>query len=155
MLKTSFNYYKLQILNQHFSQQPHFIWLQSKVHIQFIFYFIILLSKLSYSIHPFHASFHIHQFHASLNVADIPDEVLDEFTELRNDSTAHDLLKEKTSMEFWCAIDHSYPNVALLLLRVPVPFALPIFVKVFFKLFCKLKPRQEIDWMFKITGDWL
>ena len=59
----------------------------------------------------------------SLNVADVPDEVQDEFTELQNDSTAHDLLQEKTLMEFWCAIRHSYPNVALLLLRVLVPFA--------------------------------
>ena len=35
-------------------------------------------------------------FHASLNVANVPDEVQDEFIELRNDSTAHDLLQEKT-----------------------------------------------------------
>ena len=34
-------------------------------------------------------------FHSSLNVADVPDEVQDEFTELRNDSTAHDPLQEK------------------------------------------------------------
>ena len=87
MLKTNLNYYKLQILNPHFSWQPKRpCWLQSTVHIRFIFYFIILLIKLSYSIHP---------FHASLNVADVPDEVQDEFTELRNDSTAHDLLQEK------------------------------------------------------------
>ena len=121
MLKTSLNYYKLQILNLHFSWQLQFSWLQSKVHIQFIFYFIILLIKLSYSIHSFHASFHIHPFHASLNIADVLDEVQDEFTELWNDSTAHDLLQEKTLMEFWCAMLHSYPNVALFSLRVLVP----------------------------------
>ena len=102
--KTSLNYYKLQILNPHFSWQPNRpCWLQSKIHIQFIFYFIILLIKFSYSIqpfhasfhiHPFHASFHIHPFHASLNVADVPDEVQDEFTELLNDTTAHDRLQE-------------------------------------------------------------
>ena len=52
-------------------------------------------------------SFHIHPFNAPLNVADVPDEVQDEFTELRNDSTAHDLLQEN----------------ALLSLQVLVPFA--------------------------------
>ena len=128
MLKTSLNYYKLQIQNLNFSWQSNRpCWLRSKVHIRFIFSFIILLIKLSYSIHPFHASLHIHPFHASLhihpfhaslNVADVPDEVQDEFTELRNDSTAHVLLQEKTLTEFWCAMRHSYPNVALLSLRV-------------------------------------
>ena len=59
-----------------------------------MFHFIILLIKLSYSIHPFHASFNISP-HASLDVADVPDEVQDELTELRNDSTTHDLLQEK------------------------------------------------------------
>ena len=121
MLKTSLNYHKLQILNPHISWQPNRpCWLQSKVHIQLIFYFIILLVKLSYSIDPFHASIPIHPFHASLNVADVTDEVQDEFTDLRNDSTAHDL---KTLTEFLCAMRHSFPNVALLLLRVLVPFA--------------------------------
>ena len=115
MLKTSINYYKLHILNLNFSWQPNRpCWLQSKVHIRSIFYFIIFLIKLSYSIHP---------FHASLNVADIPDEVQDEFTELQNDSTAHGLLQEKRLIEFWCAMHHSYPNVALLSLWVLVPFA--------------------------------
>ena len=120
MLKTSLNYHKLLILIPHFSWQPNRpCWLQSKVHIRFIFYFIILLMKLSYLIHPFHASIHIHPFHASLNVADDPDE----FTELWNDSTAHDLLQEKTLTEFWFAMRHSYPNVALLSLRILVLFA--------------------------------
>ena len=79
----------------------------------------------------------------------------DEFTELRNDSTANDLLQEKTLTELWCDIRHSYPNVALLSLRVLVPFASTYLCEVFFQLFCKLKQRQEIDWMFKMTEDWL
>ena len=86
-----------------------------------------------------------------MNIADVPDEVQDEFTELRNDSTAHDLLQEKMLTKFWCDMHHSYPNVELLSLRVLVPFAstYSIFVKVVFQLYCKLKQRQEIDWMFK------
>ena len=62
-------------------------------------------------------------FHASLNVADVPDEVQDEFIELRNDSTAGDLLQKKMLTEFRCAMHHSYPNVVLLSLGVLVPFA--------------------------------
>ncbi|KAH0819600.1 hypothetical protein GEV33_003191 [Tenebrio molitor] len=46
-------------------------------------------------------------FHASLDVADVPDEVQDEFLELRNDSTARDLFQEKTLTEFWCAMRRS------------------------------------------------
>ena len=91
----------------------------------------------------------------SLNVADVPDEVQDEFTELWNDSTAHDLPQEKMLMEFWCAMHRSHPNVALLSLRVLVPFASTSLLKVVFHLFCQLKQRQEIDWMFKMTRDWL
>ena len=34
-------------------------------------------------------------FHVSLNVADVPDEVQEEFLELWNESTARDLLQEK------------------------------------------------------------
>ena len=170
MMKTSLNYYKLQILNLNFSWQPNRpCWLQSKVHIQFIFYFLILLIKLSYSIHPFHASFHIHPFHASFHIHrfyasfhihpfhtslhhdDILDEVQDEFTELRNDSTAHDLLQEKTLTEFWCAMCHSYPNVGLLSLQVLMPFATSYLCESCFSTLCKLKQRQEIDWMFKMT----
>ena len=33
------------------------------------------------------------------------------------------ILQGKTLTEFWCAMRHSYPNVALLSLRVLVPFA--------------------------------
>ena len=118
MLKTSLNYYKLQILNPHFFCQPNRpCWLQSKVHIHFLFYFIILLIKLFNS--PISC---VHPFHVSLNVADVPDEVQDKLTELRNDSTAHDLLQEKTLTEFRCAMRHSYSNVELLSLRVLVPF---------------------------------
>ena len=103
-------------------------------HIQFIFYFIIPLIKL-----------HIQFTHfASLNVADVPDEVQDEFTELQNDSTAHDLLQEKTLTEFWCAIH-------ILMLRCfcygyLCHLLLPIFGKVVFQLFCKLKQRPR-NWL--------
>ena len=152
MLKSSLNYYKLQILNPHFSWQANRpCWRQSKVHIKFIFYFIILLIKFSYSIHPFHASLHIHPFHASLNVADVTDEVQDEFTELRHDSTAHDLLQEKMLTTFWCAMRHLYPNVALLSLRVLVTFASTYLCESGFSTLLQIKTKARNRAMFKMT----
>ena len=71
----------------------------------------------------------------------------DEFTEQRNDSTAHDLLQEKTLTEFWCASRHSYPNVALLSLRVLVPFASTYLCESGFStiLQIKTKARNRLD----------
>ena len=82
-----------------------------------------------------------------MNVADVPDEVQDEFTELGNDSTARDRLQEKTLTEFWCALRHSYPNVALLSLRVLVPFASTHLCESGFSslLQIKTKARNRLD----------
>ena len=44
-------------------------------------------------------------------------------TEMRNDSAPHDLLQEKTLTEFWYAMHHSYPIVALLSLQALLLFA--------------------------------
>jgi hypothetical protein len=86
-------------------------------------------------------------FHASLDVADVPDEVQDEFLELRNDSTARDLFQEKTLTEFWCAMRRSYPNVALLAFRVLVPFASTYLCESGFStlLQIKTKARNRLD----------
>ena len=62
-------------------------------------------------------------FSTSLDVASIPDEVQDEFLDLRNDSSARDLFNEKLLPQFWCAMYRQYPKVTLLALRVLVPFA--------------------------------
>jgi hypothetical protein len=86
-------------------------------------------------------------FHVSLDVADVPDEVQDEFLELRNDSTARDLFQEKTLTEFWCAMRRSYPNVALLAFRVLVPFASTYLCESGFStlLQIKTKARNRLD----------
>jgi hypothetical protein len=86
-------------------------------------------------------------FHALLDVADVPDEVQDEFLELRNDSTARDLFQEKTLTEFWCAMRRSYPNVALLAFRVLVPFASTYLCESGFStlLQIKTKARNRLD----------
>ena len=70
----------------------------------------------------------------------------DEFTELRNDSTAHDLLQEKTLTELWCAAA-AYPNVVLLSLWVLVPFASTYLCESGFStlLQIKTKARNRLD----------
>jgi len=62
-------------------------------------------------------------FSSALNVASLPDDVQDEFLELRNDSSARDQFKEKTLNEFWCGMHQKYANVAALALRVLLPYA--------------------------------
>ena len=86
-------------------------------------------------------------FHASLNVADLPDEAQHEFTELRKDSTDRDLLQEKTLTQFWSAMRHSYPNVALLSLRVLAKFASTYLCESGFStlLQIKTKARKRLD----------
>ena len=56
--------------------------------------------------------------------------------------------------DFSCAMLHSYPYVALLSLRVLVPFTSNFLCESGFQLYGKLKQRQEIDWM-SIRWDWL
>lgn len=62
-------------------------------------------------------------FSSALNVASLPDDVQDEFLELRSDSSARDQFKEKTLNEFWCGMHQTYANVAALALRVLLPYA--------------------------------
>ena len=62
--------------------------------------------------------------------------------------------RKKTLTKFCCAMSHSYPNVTPLSLQVFVPFASTYLCESGFQFFCKLKQRQEIDRMFKMTWDW-
>uniref|UniRef100_UPI00358FBA27 zinc finger BED domain-containing protein 5-like n=1 Tax=Myxine glutinosa TaxID=7769 RepID=UPI00358FBA27 len=62
-------------------------------------------------------------FSATLDVFSLPDEVQDEFLDLRNDSPARDLFQEKSVTQFWCAMHQSYSKVSMLALRVLLPFA--------------------------------
>lgn len=62
-------------------------------------------------------------FSSSLDVASLPDEIQDEYLDLRNDSSSRDLFREKDLNQFWCIMYESYPKVALLALKILVPFA--------------------------------
>ncbi|XP_076056323.1 zinc finger BED domain-containing protein 5-like [Oratosquilla oratoria] len=59
-------------------------------------------------------------FSTELDVSSIPDEIQDEFLDLRNDSSAHDLFKVKSLTQFWY---QSYSKVSMIVLRVLVPSA--------------------------------
>ena len=139
MLKTSLNYYKLQILNPHFFWQPNWpCWLQSEVHIQFIFYFIIPLINLLCSIHPFcviecclrpwWSAGWIYRaaewFHSSWSTPG---------------KNVNGILEG--------ILSNSYPNVALLLLWVLVPFASTYLCESGFStlLQIKTKARNRLD----------
>ena len=54
---------------------------------------------------------------------------------------------EKTLTEFWCVMRHSYPNIALLSLRVLVPFASTYLCESGFSplLQIKTKARNRLD----------
>jgi hypothetical protein len=58
-----------------------------------------------------------------VNVADLPDEIQDEFLDLKSDSAVRDLFVQKGCSEFWCVMYNSYPQVAMYAFKVLVPFA--------------------------------
>ncbi|XP_023216822.1 zinc finger BED domain-containing protein 5-like, partial [Centruroides sculpturatus] len=82
-------------------------------------------------------------FSASLDVASIPDELQDEFLDLRNDSSAHNLFNEKLLTHFWCDMYHSYPNVIMLAFRVLVPFVSTYLCESGFSTLLRLKPKER------------
>lgn len=61
-------------------------------------------------------------FSPHLNIDSIPDEVQDEFLDMKNDSSARSLFGEKLLTQFWCVMYKSYPNISMLALRVLLPF---------------------------------
>lgn len=82
-------------------------------------------------------------FSASLDVTSIPDELQDEFLDLRNDSSARDLFSEKLLNQFWCIISKSYPNVAMLAFRVLVPFVSTYLCESGFSTLLNLKTKTR------------
>lgn len=61
-------------------------------------------------------------FSSSLDVASLPDEIQDEYLDLKNDSSSRDLFREKELSQFWCAMYGSYPKVSMEALKILIPF---------------------------------
>ena len=82
-------------------------------------------------------------FYSAFDVSNIPDEIQDEFLDLRSDSSAHDLFKEKSLTQFWCAMYQSYSKVSMTALRVLVPFASTYLCEAGFSTLVTLKTKNR------------
>ena len=78
-----------------------------------------------------------------LDVSSIPDDIQDEFLDLRNDSSARDLFKEKSMTQFWCAMYQSYSKVSMTALRVLVPFASTYLCEAGFSTLVNIKTKNR------------
>ncbi|XP_076065336.1 zinc finger BED domain-containing protein 5-like [Oratosquilla oratoria] len=81
-------------------------------------------------------------FSTKLDVSSIPDEIQDEFFNLRNDSSAH-YLKVKSVTQFWCAMYQSYSKVSMIALRVLVPSASTYLCEAGFSTFVNIKTKNR------------
>ncbi|XP_064100780.1 protein FAM200A-like [Macrobrachium nipponense] len=77
------------------------------------------------------------------DVSSIPDEIQDEFLDLKNDSTARDLFKVKSVTEFWCAMCQSYYKVSMIALRVLIPFASAYLCETGFSTLVNIKTKNR------------
>ena len=82
-------------------------------------------------------------FCMELDVSSIPDDIQDEFLDLRNDSSARDLFKEKSMIQFWCAMYQSYSKVSMTALRVLVPFASTYLCEAGFSTLVNIKTKNR------------
>ena len=82
-------------------------------------------------------------FCMELDVSSIPDDIQDEFLDLRNDSSARDLFKEKSMTQFWCAMYQSYSKVSMTALRVLVPFASTYLCEAGFSTLVNIKTKNR------------
>ena len=82
-------------------------------------------------------------FCMELDVSSIPDDIQDEFLDLRNDSSARDLFKEKSMIQFRCAMYQSYSKVSMTALRVLVPFASTYLCEAGFSTLVNIKTKNR------------
>ncbi|XP_068234222.1 zinc finger BED domain-containing protein 5-like [Palaemon carinicauda] len=82
-------------------------------------------------------------FCTELDVSSIPDEIQDEYLDLRNDSSAHDLFKAKYVTQFWCGMYQSYSKISMIPLRVLVPFASTYLCEAGFSTLVDMKTKNR------------
>ena len=62
-------------------------------------------------------------FSNCLDVSNIPDEMKEQFIELKNDLAARDIYHEKSLSQFWCDMSESYLHISKLGFQILLPFA--------------------------------
>ena len=85
-------------------------------------------------------------FSSTIGIESIPDEVQDQFIDMRNDSTALEIFQEKSLTELWCRMYPSYPAVSLIAFSV-LPFPSTYLCEAGFSslLQIKNKARNKVD----------
>ncbi|XP_068227879.1 zinc finger BED domain-containing protein 5-like [Palaemon carinicauda] len=82
-------------------------------------------------------------FCTELDISSIPDEIQDEYLNLRNDSSARDLFKVKSVTQFWCGMYQSYSKISMIALRVLVPFASTYLCEAGFSTLVNMKTKNR------------
>ncbi|XP_068238447.1 zinc finger BED domain-containing protein 5-like [Palaemon carinicauda] len=77
------------------------------------------------------------------DVSSIPDEIQDEYLDLRNDSSARDLFKVKSVTQFWCGMYQSYSKISMIALCVLVPFASTYLCEAGFSTLVNMKTKNR------------
>ena len=82
-------------------------------------------------------------FSASLDASGIPDEIQDQYFDLKNDSSARILYHEKSLSQFWCEMYDSYPQVSKLAFQVLLPFATTYLCESGFSALLHMKTKER------------
>ena len=82
-------------------------------------------------------------FSSALDVDDIPDELQNQFYDIRNDSSARDVFQERPLSQFWCAMRKSYPQLSKLAIRILLPFATTYFCESGFSALIHIKTKAR------------
>ena len=82
-------------------------------------------------------------FSAFLDASGIPDEIQDQYFDLKIDSSARILYHEKSLSQFWCEMYGSYPQVSKLAFQVLLPFAMTYLCKSNFSALLHMKTKER------------
>ena len=78
-----------------------------------------------------------------LSVERVPDDLQDEFLELKTDSEVRDMFDEKSITEFWPLMCESYPKVSEIAIRALLPFVSTYLCESGFSTLLQMKTKQR------------
>ena len=82
-------------------------------------------------------------FSDSLDVSGISDEMQEQFSEVKKDSTACDIYCEKSLSQFWCDMSELYPQISKLAFRILLPFATTYLCESGFSTLSHIKTKER------------